>query len=207
MHPNATFRSEPDARARAFAAERGFGVLCLSAAPRPLLAHIPFRLEGDVVELHLMRSNPVARAIAATPQPAVLAVSGPDAYVSPDWYGVADQVPTWNYVAVHLSGQLSRQPDTELRPLLDRLSDHFEGQLAPKPPWTSAKMSPGVMDRMMRMLVPCRLTVDQVDSTWKLGQNKSPEARDGAAQGIDGAAIGQDPRLIAALMRGVPQTP
>ncbi|MEL6210044.1 MAG: FMN-binding negative transcriptional regulator [Pseudomonadota bacterium] len=207
MHPNATFRREPEARSRAFAAERGFGVLCVSADPTPLLAHVPFRLEGDAADLHLMRSNPLARALAGGPQPAVLAVSGPDAYISPDWYGVEDQVPTWNYVAVHLSGQLSLRPDTTLRPLLDRLSEHFETQLTPKPPWTTDKMSPGTMERMMRMLVSCRLSIDRVESTWKLGQNKAPAARDGAARGIDDAAIGQDPRLVAALMRGLPEGP
>ena len=34
-----------------------------------------------------------------------LIVEGPEGYISPDWYGVADQVPTWNYVAVHLVGK------------------------------------------------------------------------------------------------------
>ena len=52
--------------------------------------------------------------IRAVPGPAVLAVIGPDGYISPDWYGtheqVPDQVPTWNYIAVHLRGILHPLP-------------------------------------------------------------------------------------------------
>ena len=34
----------------------------------------------------------------------LMAVNGADAYVSPDWYVSPDQVPTWLYQAVHLTG-------------------------------------------------------------------------------------------------------
>lgn len=209
MHPNPIFRAEPDTRSLDFAADRGFGALCLSGQGAPLVAHVPFRLdpEAGIAELHLMRSNPVARAALTAPQAALLAVSGPDAYVSPDWYGLADQVPTWNYVAVHLHGRLEVLPDADLRAVLDRLSAHFEGALAPKRPWTSDKMSDGAMERLMRSLLPFRFVVESVEGTWKLGQNKSAEARARAARGIDSAGIGQDPRVMAGLMRGVdPQT-
>lgn len=206
MHPNPTFRTEPETRNLAFAAERGFGTLCLAAAPYPLLAHVPFRLDvaGRRAELHLMRSNPVARALSEGEQAATLAVAGPDGYVSPDWYETPDQVPTWNYVSVHLQGRLSRLPDAALRPLLDGLSAHFERELAPKRPWTADKMSPGTMERMMRSLVPVAFAVEAVHGTWKLGQNKPEAARNGAAAGIDAYGIGQETAILAALMRGIP---
>jgi transcriptional regulator len=85
-------------------------------------------------------------------------------------------VPTWNYVAVHLRGSLESLPEDALAPMLGRLSAHFEATLAPKPAWTSDKMTKGVMERMMRAIAPCRLMVDQIDSTWKLNQT-SPQRR------------------------------
>lgn len=105
MHPNPIFRQTPEARNVAFARAQGFGVLAVVAEGAPLMSHIPFLLseDGAVAEFHLVRSNPIARALAA-PLHARLAVVGPHSYVSPDWYGVEDQVPTWNYVAVHLVG-------------------------------------------------------------------------------------------------------
>ncbi|MBI1220877.1 MAG: FMN-binding negative transcriptional regulator [Rhodobacteraceae bacterium] len=202
MHPNPAFRQTPAEANLAFARSRGFATLAVNAAAGPLLSHIPFLLadDGASVELHLVRSNPIVPLIA-TPQPAVLSVTGPEGYISPDWYGLPDQVPTWNYVAVHLRGRLELSPEAALRPLLDRLSDHFEALLLPKTPWTSAKMSPGSMERMMRMIVPCRLIVEDVQGTWKFGQNKPEAARLGAADGLEAAALSPEAATLATLMR------
>lgn len=201
MHSNPAFRQTPATDALRIARERGFGVLAVNGETGPLAAHIPFEIspDGAEVTLHLARSNAIARA--ALPLPAVLVVSGPDAYVSPDWYGVPDQVPTWNYVAVHLRGTLHPLPDEALRPHLDRVTAHFEAHLAPKTPWVADKMSDGVMERMMRGIRPFRLQVAAVDSTVKLNQNKDAAAREGAAAGL-AARPDAGPQAIAALMRG-----
>jgi transcriptional regulator len=204
MHPNPIFRETTEEDRLAFARTRSFGLLAVADCEgAPLLAHVPFLLseDGREARLHLVRSNTITRALRDAPRPARIAVSGPDGYISPDWYGVADQVPTWNYVAVHLTGRLELLPEAELRALLDAQSAHFEAMLAPKAPWTSAKMSGGVMERMMRQIVPARLIVEATDGTWKLGQNKTDDARRGAADGLEGSGIGSDVLALAALMR------
>ena len=205
MHPNPTYRKADTARNIAFARDRAFGVLAINAANGPLLSHIPFVLQedGSSVELHLVRSNPILRLLDE-PQDAVIAVQGPDSYISPDWYGVTDQVPTWNYVAVHLRGQLQRLPQGDLRAVLDRLSAQFEARLAPKPPWAAAKMTPEVLDKMMRMIVPCRMQVSAIDGTWKLNQNKDDTVRLRAAHGVQAHGIGAGLAQLAALMRDPP---
>ncbi|WP_106609780.1 FMN-binding negative transcriptional regulator [Shimia abyssi] len=202
MHPNPTFRTTTRQDNVAFARERGFGLLAMSNSKMPLMSHVPFLLseDGTQAELHLVRSNPMARAISGVVQ-AKIAVSGPDAYISPDWYDLPDQVPTWNYVAVHLSGTLEPLPQDVLPALLDRLSAHFEAQLLPKAPWTRDKMTAEVFDRMTRMIQPFRLSVTDIDGTWKLNQNKQAEARLAAAQEVYGQALGQDTRALAALMQ------
>jgi transcriptional regulator len=206
MHPNPAFRQEPHARNLAFARARGFGVLTVNGAEGPLAAHVPFLLdaEGGVADLHLARSNAIARA--ALPAAAVIVVAGPDAYVSPDWYGppdqVPDQVPTWNYVAVHLRGTLAPLPPEALRPQAEALSDEHEARLPGKRPWTTAKMTPGAMERMMRMILPFRLTVTAVEGTWKLNQNKPAEVRARAAAALARGDAGA--QAIAALMRALP---
>jgi transcriptional regulator len=191
MHPNPAFRRTVRDRNLAFARDRGFGVLAINAPDGPLISHIPFLLDdtGTEVELHLVRSNPIAVAAATDPVPAVLAVSGPDGYISPDWYGLPDQVPTWNYVAVHLRGHLEPVDPADMHATLDRLSAAFEGRLSPKRPWTSAKMQPGTMDRMMRQILPFRLMIAMVDGTWKLNQNKPDAARLAAADAVGNPAL------------------
>ena len=203
MHPNPAFRGTAEDKNLAFAKERGFGVLAISAPDAaPMISHVPFLLaeDGKSVDLHLVRSNPMARAVR-TETPARLAISGPDSYVSPDWYGAADLVPTWNYVAVHLTGQLAPLPQDDLPDLLDRLSAHFEANLLPKPPWTRAKMSGDSFERMVRMIVPYRLTLEDVQGTWKLGQNKPTEARHAAADQMAAYGFGSEARELAALMQ------
>ena len=202
MHPNKTFRGTPRERNIDFAREQGFGVLSVATDTAPLISHIPILLseDGALAEFHLVRSNPIARMLTQ-PRAARFAVQGPHGYISPDWYGVEDQVPTWNYIAVHLVGEISLQSPEALRDLLDRQSALFETRLEPKTPWTTAKMTPDVLDRMMRQIVPCQMRVDQIDGTWKLNQNKTDEVRMAAADHVDAFGIGQEPRILSALMR------
>lgn len=200
MHTNPAFRAMSTDDNLAFARQRGFGILMVNGVDGPVAAHIPFVLarDGSFADLHLTRSNPIVRS--DLPAPAVLAVSGPDAYISPDWYGLEDQVPTWNYVAVDLRGTLRALDPDATKDHVDELSAVHETRLLPKTPWHSDKMAEGVMPRMMRMILPFRLTITSVDGTWKLNQNKPDAARTRAA-----AALAVQPdagsQAIAALMR------
>ena len=207
MHPNPAFRRRSTAANLSFARARGFGALTINGGQGPLIAHVPFVLteKGDAALLHLVRSNPIARVLDQ-PLPCVLAVTGADGYVSPDWYGMPDQVPTWNYVAVHMRGHLERVPEARLEAVLDTLSEDFETRLSPKPPWRASKMDSAEREHMMRAIVPVRLTIDAVEGTWKLSQNKPASARMGAAQAI-GGSVGQELATLSALMRAPPENP
>ena len=202
MHPNPIYHDADAARNLAFARDVGFGVLAVNGAAVPMLSHVPFLLsdDGAIVDLHLVRSNPIARALKS-PMTASIAISGPHGYISPDWYGVVDQVPTWNYVAVQLTGQFELRPQDELRDLLDRQSGHFENLLLPKTPWRTDKMTPEVMDKMMRQIVPIRMTVTGVDGTWKLNQNKVDDVRLRAADGVQSNDLGVNTDALSTMMR------
>lgn len=204
MHPNPSFHSTDHAKDIAFVRDRAFGTLVMNGDPVPLVAHVPVLLseDGREVLIHLVRSNPIARALKS-PLPARIAVSGPDAYISPDWYGVADQVPTWNYVAVQITGVLELLPHGKMREVLDIQSAHYETRLRPKTPWTAAKMTPEVLEKMMRMIVPCRMRVDDIAATWKLGQNKPDAVRQRAAALVPGG-VGVELEALAGLMAEPP---
>ena len=205
MHPNSTFRSVTESANLAFARKRGFGILAVNGDFGPIVSHVPFVIseDGRNLNAHLVRSNPMLKAIDQQ-QPAVMAISGPDGYISPDFYGVDDQVPTWNYVAVHLRGQLRALAAEELRPHLDELAGRFEALLAPKPIWKADKMTPAILAKMMKFIVPVQMVISSVNGTWKLSQNKSDAARISAADHAENEIIGQDTRTLAALMRDPP---
>ncbi|MBW6505417.1 MAG: FMN-binding negative transcriptional regulator [Rhodobacteraceae bacterium] len=198
MHPNPAFRGESGAANLGFALARGFGALCVNGAAGPLVSHLPFCEAAGGIEFHIVRAAPMARALAA-PQPGLMVVSGADAYVSPDWYGMEHQVPTWNYHAVHLRGVVELLPETALRGHLERLSAAFEARLQ-KAPWRLDKMPDDVLTRMMRAIVPCRLRIDDVQGTLKLGQNKPEAARVAAGRAMQAEGFGSGAAEIAARM-------
>lgn len=206
MHPNPAYRGADAARNLAFARERGFGVLTVAGAEEPLASHIPFVMDeaGGALTAHIVRSNPIWRRLREGPARALLVVSGPDGYISPDWYGVSDQVPTWNYIAVHLRGELKLMEGERLRAQLDALSHEFETRLAPKRAWTSDKMEPEALARMMRMIAPVEMRIESVDGTWKLSQNKPDEMRVLAAEALRGSGVGAEIAALAALMKTPP---
>ena len=210
MHPSPLFRQASRAANLAFARERGFGVLAVGAgdAGAPLLSHVPFLLaeDGSAVHAHLARPNPILRCLEEGERPAVLAVGGPDGYISPDWYE-ADPglVPTWNYVAVHLRGVLRLRPEETIRGHLDELAVQFEERLLPKRPWRTTKVPERQLEALMRAILPVELEVERVDGTWKLNQNRADEARLTAAGHMEASGLGMETALLARLMRNLPE--
>ncbi len=204
MHPNPVFRDVSDEISLAFARARGFGVLGVNGSVGPIMIHVPFLLsdDGKFAEFHLVRSNEIARLLTQ-PIPATLAVNGPDGYISPDWYGAEGQVPTWNYVAVHLRGHVEALPDERLRDILNRQTIEYESKIAGKAPWSLDKMDDEALERMMRMIRPARMMVERIESTWKLGQNKPDAARLAAAEQATNG-FGHELSALASLMQDLP---
>ena len=83
-----------------------------------------------------------------------------------------------------------------------RLAANFERRLAPKAPWKADKMTPEVLARMLRQIVPVEMTVETIDSTFKLNQNGPASSRLGAAAALAaGGTPGMETQALAALMR------
>ena len=100
MHPHRGFAWEDEEAMLGFIRAVSFATICIEG---PRVAHAPVVPHGqDRLHFHLSRANAVVPTLDGAR--AVLSFLGPDAYISPDWYGSVDQVPTWNYVAVEAEG-------------------------------------------------------------------------------------------------------
>lgn len=187
MHPAASFRPEGREALLAHLASHPFVAVFAVTEAGPRVAHSPAVVRtgggGLALDFHLSRSNALTATFAAG-APALAVSQGPDAYVSPDWYELADQVPTWNYVAVEAEGDVSPLDEAGLVALLDDLSAQEEARLAPKPPWTRGKMSPGRFEAMLRGIQGFRLQVRRLEGTFKLSQNKPPGERARVAEAL-----------------------
>ncbi len=197
MTPGAPYRWTDEAAMRDFVAQAGFGLLCVAAPDRVHVVHLPaVWLDDRRIGLHIHRANPIVRHLDGAD--ALIVVTGAHGYVSPDWYGLPDKVPTWNYQSVEVRGIMARLDRDATIAQIDALSDEQERRLAPKPAWTRDKMGEGQFDRLLAGLVGFDMRVESLHGTAKLGQDKPETARIGVADALE--AGGNAP--LAALMRG-----
>ena len=203
MYTPPPFKSDR-AASLAFAGARGFGTVCAFDGKKPIASQLPFYLsyadDGTPRALfHVARGNPLAQ-LADGASSWLLAVNGADAYVSADWYVSADQVPTWLYQSVHLTGTVRKLSDDELAAQIDTLSAKFEGWLAPKQPWTSVKVTSARLEMLKKAIVGFVMTIEEVEGSFKLNQHKSDADYTAIANALS-AQSDAGSRQIAGLMR------
>ena len=127
---------------------------------------------------------------------------GPHGYVSPGWYGADVQaVPTWNYVAVHLSGIPEILSDEENLRVLDRLVERFEGRLPdPRLMWERPN-DEAFVQRLAAGTVGFRLTPTRVVAKRKLSQNKDAATVENVIAELQGDGVYANSRLASEMQR------
>ena len=152
----------------------------------PSATFLPVMWRDNTVIAHFAKANPHWREIGSD-TPALVIVTGPDAYVSPTWYAAKAEhgkvVPTWNYSAVHLTGVARLHHDPEwLRMAVEVLtSEHERGRQAP---WRVTDAPSAYIDAHLRGIVGVELTVLKVEGKAKLSQNRSLADRAGVVAGL-----------------------
>lgn len=182
----------------------GSGHLITINEGAPLATLLPLCVRGDGTErtivAHFARGNPHWRHIVDD-QPALIVVSGPEAYVSPRWYPSKAEhgrvVPTWNYVEVQIRGRVRLVNDGDaLLGIVRDLTDRFE--TGAETPWRVDDAPAEFIDAQLKAIVGVEITVDEVTGKAKLSQNRSEADRLGARTGL-ASTDGEGP-AIAALM-------
>ena len=199
MHPAAAFRETDPPRLRALVAARGLAMIIGVTGAGPRAAHAPVLLDDDRLRFHLSAANALCVALRDG-GPALAVVNGPDAYVSPDWYGTPDQVPTWNYVSAEAEGPVRVMDRGETITLLDDLSARFEARLAPKPAWTREKLSSRNFEMLLAGIIGFEMRIERLEGIAKLSQNKPVEVIERVARQLE-MRDDHPSREIAALMK------
>ena len=185
MHPNRKFHIQDREAMAALVRGQGFGVLFVPTGDGLRAVHVPVLLEGDRLRFHLSRGNAVHGALLEGSD-ALFVATGPHAYISPEWYGLEDRVPTWNYMAVELEGPVRPLETGALVELLDDMSAEQEARLAPKPAWTRGKMSEGRFEGLLESITGFEMEVAAWRGTAKVDQDKPQEIRDRIADALAG---------------------
>lgn len=168
----------------------------LQATPLPwLIADAePLRLQA-----HLPRVNPLAKSLTAGSMPVLVSFQGPSAYISPNWYPSKAEtermVPTWNYAFVQVHGRLALRDDADwVRTQMSALTRQQEAAQAR--PWQLGDAAPGFVDQLLRVLVGAELSIERIETKFKLGQNRAPRDLQGLMDGLEAAG---DPASLALL--------
>ncbi len=188
MHPNRKFHIEDREAMAALVREEGFGLLVAPTAEGLRAVHVPVLLDGGRLRFHVSKGNLVHAALLAGCD-ALFVATGAHAYLSPDWYGIPDRVPTWNYEAVELEGPVRSLDENMLVRFLGELSDFHESRLAPKPAWTRDRMSAARFQTLLKAIAGFEMEVAAWRGTAKLDQDKPAEVRARLAEAL--AASGE----------------
>lgn len=197
------FASDDMGLARALVEAHAFGTLVAGRTDGSLeITHVPFVLDAGEpfgrLRAHVAKANPLS-AMLERPVTVVALFLGPHGYVTPRWYEhPRENVPTWNYAAVHVHGTARRMDDErDVRRLLADLSARYECGAAE--PWTPESLPPERLERLLRGITAFTIEVTRVESKRKLSQNKSPADRAGIVDGLR-ARAGDADAALAQLM-------
>lgn len=166
-------------------------------------SHYAVLLDPDRDDLtivaHVGRPDDIVLGLGS--QELMVIFQGPHGYISPGWYGDIAAVPTWNYVAVHLSGVPELLDTEENLRVLDHLVEHFEGQLHdPRGMWTPPN-DEAFVRRIEAGTIGFRLTPTRVTAKRKLSQNKPDEVIESVIGELQGDGVYANPALAAEMQR------
>jgi len=153
--------------------------------------HIPLILKevatGEhVLWGHMAKANPLWQELDDSAS--VLAIfHGPNGYVSPNYYPTKQEhgkvVPTWNYVAVHVRGQLAFIHEDHWKlEMLNNLTAQHESQQ--KDPWSVNDAPKEFTQSLLGAIVGFEIRVTAIDGKWKAGQNQPHKNRKGTIDGL-----------------------
>lgn len=158
-----------------FVQQHSFGTLVTIQNGRPIATHIPLVLdqEGDdqYIAGHMALGNPQWRTLHECDEVLVM-YQGPHAYISSSWYG-HENVPTWNYQAVHMYGKPRILEKEELKIVMKNLLKKYESHRENPVLWET--VSPELLEKELKGIVGFKIKVTEVQAAYKLSQNRNDE--------------------------------
>ncbi|WP_342472488.1 FMN-binding negative transcriptional regulator [Metasolibacillus sp. FSL H7-0170] len=156
-----------------FINENSFGTLVTIKNEIPIATHIPLLLnqEGEdyFITGHMAYGNPAWRTFEACKEVLVM-FQGPHAYISSSWYG-HENVPTWNYQAVHVYGKASILDKEELVQDLTLLLEKYEANRENPILWDT--LSPELLAAELKGIVGFKIKIREVQASYKMSQNRN----------------------------------
>lgn len=165
------YKNENQEDIQNFIHQNGFGILVNQTNGKLWATHIPLLLEKkerkQFLVGHVSRENPQAESFKTNDE--VLAIfSGAHTYISSSWYD-HENVPTWNYLAVHVYGKVTIHSLEETIEGLKRLVDKYESKS--EKPVRIEDLSKKTM-LQARGIISFEIEITSIEAKKKLSQNR-----------------------------------
>jgi transcriptional regulator len=168
----------------------------------PVATHLPFLVKEEnnkiILQAHFAKANPQWKELEGNTS--LVIFTEPHAYISPNNYEKVENVPTWNYIAVHAYGKAQILDGVEQKiELLKHTINAFESAYLQQ--WE------GLPDqyrlKMMNGIVAFEIEVTDLQAKMKLSQNRSELERENIIHTL-GQSTDTNEREIAAYMSKLP---
>lgn len=123
---------------------------------------------------HIMRNTDHHKAFVENPN-ALLVFTGPSCYVSASWYSNPQIGSTWNYMSVHVAGQVQFMPPDELIAFMRRLTLTFEKGNTQSLTFYD-NLPQDFLSKMMPAIVGFEIKAEKLDNVFKLSQNRDEKS-------------------------------
>jgi transcriptional regulator len=162
----------------AFMQHHPFALLCSSGDGGLMGTHLPFIVEEKEQRLcitsHMAKPNPQGKELESGTE-LMLVFQGPHGYVSPSNYELKQNVPTWNYIAVHAYGKakMITSPEDSVV-VLEKMIGTFEPAFRNQ--WN--ELTDKYKEEMLKGIVSFEIEVTKLEGKFKLSQNKKKTERE-----------------------------
>lgn len=192
------YREEDREKILEFLQKNNFPVFVTYDGEKPLATHLPVEVieseDGALTVLgHMSRANPQWKSFGDGE--VLLIFQGAHTYISPRWYGHVN-VPTWNYLMVHLYGKVRLLEGEALYSMLSRLVKNHEEPTS----YSLESLPQDLVQKEMNGIVGFAVDVTRVDAGYKLSQNRNDEDHDNIIRQLDGRGD-ENSSLVAKAMR------
>ncbi|MED1508906.1 FMN-binding negative transcriptional regulator [Bacillus proteolyticus] len=178
--------------------QNSFATLFSQHNGAPYATHLPLLLNSETLTLYGHFARPNEQWKDSGNQQVLAVFQGPHSYISPSWYETNKAVPTWNYVAVHVYGELEMVEDEQ--ELIDSLQDLVHKYEDPKSTYSLKDVDPNYMEGLSRGIVGFKIKINKIEGKAKLSQNHSVERRELVIEELE--KVGSEgSRGIAGLMK------
>lgn len=204
MYSPRHYKTDREDLAREVIHQFGFATLISVVDGAPFISHLPVILdeERNVLISHCARANPHWKLFSANHSLTVI-FNGPHGYISPAWYKPdPDNVPTWNYVALHITGCARIiEDENEAWVKMKALVEYFENKY--KTGW-SLPQDPNDRHKkdLQKGITVFEISMDKVESKFKLSQKQSAEDRDSVIKNLP-LFMGESGSVLAEMMRKI----